>query len=59
MRDVMIEQFKWSRRVATLAARLVLKVDTWEGIAACPSFRGTPLLTASEAITIHYAFRRG
>ena len=51
-RDTMIKQLGWNRRVATLAARLLLGIDTWEGIAACLSFGGTPLLTASEAITI-------
>jgi hypothetical protein len=42
----------WNRRVATLAARLYLGVDTWEGIQATPGFRGTPLLSQSEAMKI-------
>lgn len=48
----MMEQLGWNRRVATLAARLLLGVDTWEGIAACPGFTGSPLLTAKEAMMI-------
>ncbi len=36
------------RRVATLAARLCLGVDTIEGILSTPGFRG-PLLTPDEA----------
>lgn len=38
----------WNRRVATLAARLCLGVDTVEGILSTPGFRG-PLLTPDEA----------
>jgi hypothetical protein len=45
-------QHGWGRRVATLAARLYLGVDTWEGIAATPGFRGTPLLSQPEAVRI-------
>ncbi|KPK54175.1 MAG: hypothetical protein AMS22_06340 [Thiotrichales bacterium SG8_50] len=42
----------WDRRVATLAARLILGVDTWEGIAACRTFLGNPLLSLGEATII-------
>lgn len=51
-RDTLIKQFGWNRRVATLATRLLLDVDTWEDIAACLSWGGKPLLTAGEAIVI-------
>lgn len=40
------------RRVATLAARLYLGIDTWRGIAATPGFSGTPLLTLTEVMQI-------
>lgn len=48
-RNLMMEQLGWNRRVATLAARLLLGVDTWEGIASCTTFRDTYLLTIKEA----------
>jgi hypothetical protein len=48
-RNLMMTQLGWNRRVATLAARLVLGVDTWDGIAACDSFHGYPLLSLTEA----------
>jgi hypothetical protein len=38
----------FNRRVATLAARLILGVDTFNTIAQCPSFCGNPLLSESE-----------
>jgi hypothetical protein len=39
----------WNRRVATLAARLILGVDTWDDIGSTLSFHGTPLLSIREA----------
>lgn len=36
------------RRLATLYARLLLGVDTFESIDATPSFGGTPLLSDQE-----------
>jgi hypothetical protein len=39
----------WDRRVATLAARLILGIDTWDSIASTPSFYGNPLLSINEA----------
>ncbi len=41
-----------NRRVATLAARLCLGVDTWKGIEATPSFSGRPLLTPAELAAV-------
>lgn len=49
IRNSVMEQLGWNRRVATLAARLYLGVDTWKSIAMCPGFRGTPLLSFEEA----------
>ena len=49
----------WNRRVATLAARLILKVDTWRGIAACRTFRDRPLLSVAEAKMIAETIRFG
>jgi hypothetical protein len=48
-RNTLMEGCGWDRRVATLAARLILGVDTWDSIASTPSFRGTPLLSIREA----------
>ncbi len=55
-RDMMMSQLGWNRRVATLAARLLLGVDTWEGIASCTTFRDSHLLTVKEAIIIRNTF---
>jgi hypothetical protein len=55
-RNRLMIQRGWNRRVATLAARLSLGVDTWEGIEATPSFRGLPLLTGTEVMYILKAF---
>ncbi|MHC4188422.1 MAG: hypothetical protein ACYSUB_01935 [Planctomycetota bacterium] len=52
----MIEQCGWNRRVATLAARLMLGVDTWESIGASLDFDERPLLTVEEAKTIRDTF---
>ncbi len=57
-RDLMMGQLGWNRRVATLAARLLLSIDTWDDIAACPSFDGSPLLSVREAITIRNTLYR-
>ena len=56
-RNLMMTQLGWNRRVATLAARLVLGVDTWEGIAACRTFRDLPLLSPGEAVSIETVLR--
>lgn len=48
-RTLVMAQLGWNRRVATLAVRLMRGVDTWDGIAACPSFHGNPLLSLTEA----------
>jgi len=48
LRNRLMIQRGWNRRVATLAARLLLGVDTLEDIAATPTFFGTPLLSESE-----------
>lgn len=48
LRDILMAQHGWGRRVATLAARLYLGVDTIEGIAACVSFDGRAPLTEGE-----------
>jgi hypothetical protein len=51
-RNLMMLRLGWDRRVATLAARLLLGIDTWDSIASTPSFRGKPLLNSTEAATI-------
>ena len=51
-RNRLMIQTGMSRRVATLAARLYLGVDTWEGIAATPGFLGNPLLSHAEVTQI-------
>jgi hypothetical protein len=51
-RNLMMGQLGWNRRVATLAARLLLGVDTWDIIAACSDFHDYPLLTVGEATMI-------
>lgn len=56
-RNLMMTQLGWDRRVATLGARLVLGVDTWDGIAACPDFHGDPLLSLTEVKMIRNQFR--
>jgi hypothetical protein len=48
-RNMVMSQLGWDRRVATLAVRLMMGIDTWDGIAACLSFHGTPLLSLTEA----------
>lgn len=55
-RNLMMKQLGWNRRVATLAARLLLGVDTWESIASCTTFRDTYLLTIKEARMIRDTF---
>lgn len=57
-RDMMMSQLGWNRRVATLAARLLRGVDTWEGIRACITFVKKPLLSVEEAIMIRDLFQR-
>lgn len=57
-RNLLMEVMWWNRRVATLATRLILGVDTWEGIAACPAFEGGPLLTVKEAVMIRDIVQR-
>jgi hypothetical protein len=57
-RNLLMLHLGWNRRVATLAARLLLGVDTWEGIGACRSFRGRPLLSVDEAKMIRDEFTR-
>jgi len=42
----------WGARVATLAARIAVGTDTFEDIAAAPSFRGSPLLSQTEIAMI-------
>jgi len=41
-----------NRRVATLAARIALGVETFEDIARTPGFTGRPLLWPEEASAI-------
>jgi hypothetical protein len=53
----MMTQLGWNRRVATLATRLVLGVDTWEGVAACDGFDRQPLLFLDEARRIRDELR--
>ena len=48
-RILVMAQLGYNRRVATLALRLMRGVDTWDEIAACPSFHGNPLLSLTEA----------
>ncbi|MHC4301888.1 MAG: hypothetical protein ACYS7Y_31890 [Planctomycetota bacterium] len=48
LRDMLMAQHGWCRRVATLAARLYLGVDTIDDIAACEGFHGRALLTEAE-----------
>jgi hypothetical protein len=52
IRDRLMIQLGWDRRVATLAARLALGSDTWESIASTPSFLGKPLLSQAEVTHI-------
>jgi len=40
--------YGWTRRVATLAARVALGVETFEDIARTPTLHGTPLLWPQE-----------
>lgn len=56
-RNLLMEQLGWNRRVATLATRLIRRVDTWEGIAACRNFGRSPLLSVEEAKMIRDTFR--
>ena len=48
VRNMLMTELGWDRRVATLAARLVLGADTWESIESTPSFSGEPLLCPHE-----------
>lgn len=48
LRNQYMSKFSWNRRVATLAARLTLGVDTVDGILACETFRGNTLLSRDE-----------
>ena len=48
LRNHYMNEYHWNRRVATLAARLTLGVDTIDGIMACETFRGNYLLTRAE-----------
>ena len=59
IRNTAMSQLGWNRRVATLAARLLLQVDTWEGVAACRTFRDQPLLSSAEAQMIAETIRYG
>lgn len=52
LRNLLMDELGWNRRVATLAARLAMGVDTWEGIDACCSFNGNPLLYLGEKYKI-------
>jgi hypothetical protein len=49
LRNIIMFDHECGRKVATIAARMVLGVDTWEGIFACDQFTGRPLLTHDEA----------
>ena len=49
IRDLMMSQLGWNRRVATLGARLLTGADTWESIASCTSWVEKPLLSIEEA----------
>jgi len=57
-RNLMMGQLGWNRRVATLGARLLLGVDTWESIGACLNFIDAPLLTVEEAKMIKATLQR-
>jgi hypothetical protein len=56
-RNLMMTQLGWNRRVATLAVRLMMGIDTWDGIAACDGFDGQPLLFLDEARRIRDEFQ--
>lgn len=47
-RNALMQELVWSRKLATLVARMVLGVDTYAGISSCESFNGKPLLTPFE-----------
>jgi len=47
-RKLLMDELGWTRRVATLAARLAAGVDTWESIESTPSFHNNPLLSEHE-----------
>lgn len=49
LRDILMEQHGWDRRVATLASRLYLGIDSAEGIASAElGDYGRPLLSQGE-----------
>ena len=49
IRNLMMEQHGWNRRVATIAARLYLYIDTPESLqAAASGEHGRPLISESE-----------
>ena len=58
-RNTLMTAMNWNRRVATLAARLALGVDTWDDIASCPGFDGRPLLGVTDAMEIREAVANG
>lgn len=47
-RNLLMEELGWNRRVATLATRLAMGIDTWDGIDTCYGFDGEPLLYLRE-----------
>jgi hypothetical protein len=47
-RNMLMDELGWNRRIATLAARLAMGVDTWESIELTPNFNDNPLLYEHE-----------
>lgn len=53
LRNLLMEQHKWNRRVATLAARIYAGVDTFADIqASAEGSYGCPILSQSEYMEI-------
>jgi hypothetical protein len=53
LRNMLMEQHKWNRRVATLAARIYKGIDTFDGLAAmAEGDYGRPILSQQEYMEI-------
>jgi hypothetical protein len=52
IRNIIIEQYNWDYRLATLAIRIAKGIEDFNDIARTPNFSGRPLLSTKEKIQI-------
>lgn len=51
-RDILMQKYHWSRRVATLAIRIAKGVDYLYVLQACKNFTGTPVISWEEWLMV-------